>query len=151
MRIITNAEELGQRFGLAAKMIEKANIKTMKGVTYWGEIIAKRLAPEASGDLKRRIKRKPIKRNGKIVSSSLESTVPRHGKYYFPYHFWVNENIRSVRLKPPFGDGRRRTYRSVARTGVPGYFRLTAELLAKKFPAMVQKELIRTLKILEVK
>jgi len=157
-------KEYAERLRKAGNMLKKANIKTIKGATLWGQRYARRLAPHKSGALKRRIQRRPIKRKGNVVSSTLVSTVPKS----FPYHFWVNETpgykyarlarkrarsgawpTKRLRARWPKHYVKRFLYRQTKHTGIPGYFTKTSMALAKKFPQIAVKEMIRTLKILE--
>jgi len=166
LRIETNADIVADKFGKAAKGIARANIKSMKGATLWGLRAARRMAPTKKGALKKGIRRKPIRRKGKIVSSSLVSTVPGS----FPYHFWVDEvpgykyarlakkrlasgswPTRAIRNRWPRIYTKRMLYRQTKHSGVPGYFNKTALLLSKKFPLLTFKNLSKTLKIVEVR
>lgn len=166
MQIVSNIPEVQAKFNKVIKQLPKANIKSVKGATLWGQRWARRMAPVYEGKLKAGIKRRQVQRKGKVVSSSLVSTVPKA----FPYHFWVNEvkgfkrvrlarkrtrtgnwPSRSVRNRWPKIYTKRLLYRQTRHTGVPGYFTKTFNLLAKKFPEITQKELTRTLKIMEAK
>ena len=155
-----NKAELAERLKTAKKNLDKANVRTINGATLAGMRFARRIAPRKTGSLIKNITRRSVVRKGKVVSGSLVSTVNKN----FPYHLWVNEDIKRVRLpirKTRFGKWpksstriraplywtRSFAYRETRHTGVPGYFRLTHEFLRKKFPEIYQNELKKSLKM----
>lgn len=74
------------------------------------------MAPRNSGRMIR-----SIKRNKNTVQ--VGGTNPKN---QFPYVHWVNatpgSGLESVKLVFPFGDGTKKTYAQVARTGTPGFY-----------------------------
>lgn len=147
VRVEPSFSDLKGRLERAKLGIRRANVKSVKGATLAGQRFARSIAPVKTGELKAGIIRKPVVVKKKVVSSALISVVPDRGwsKSGLPggYNWWVNENVKSIRL---FGRGRPRTYRSTRNTGVPGYFRLTAKYVSQIFPKFAIREINRELK-----
>ncbi len=99
-----------------------------------GQALAKRLAPQKSGALKKGIRFRLFQNKMELISS-----VPKS----FPYHLWVNRNIPTIRPRQPYfrsGQGKIAYGQSgvvspignaIRWSGTPGYFDLTIKKLER--------------------
>ena len=128
----SNAADLSRRFEEAERNILRAKVKTLRGALQAGARYARRLAPVKTGDLKSNIRVVPIKATKDMTYGSIVSDVNKS----FPYHLWVNGNIKSIRI-----GNKRRTYASTRHTGIPGYMNWTFKYVKLIVPATAKVEL----------
>ncbi|MBI2136559.1 hypothetical protein HYU06_05800 [Candidatus Woesearchaeota archaeon] len=136
IKITTNAADIAKRFQVAVAKLENAKVKTHRGAAAAGQRFARNIAPRKTGRLKQGITIIRYKNSTALISKAI-------GANNFPYNLWVNENIRTVRLN---GRGRRRTYASTNKTGVPRYFDLTTQFLQTYFPMELKNNVNRALR-----
>ena len=126
IQITSNAKELAERLDMAISKLANVTIKTHRRAAEKGMQFARRISPVKSGFLKSHITYRTFTNHSVIRSYAINR------KTGFPYNLWVNENIRTVRLR-----GRQRTYASTRHTGIPAYFDVTFNYLTTFFPELM--------------
>ena len=144
--IKSNIKTLQKNYQTRIKKIEKAGIKSQKQAAQYMVLQARLMAPKRSGRLWRGIRSQHSRKYSRVISTVAAS---------MPYNMWVNESspYKRIRLIPHFRPkGMKKRimfyYRDVAKTGVPQFFDIAAELTSQKFPKIVldnvRKALIAT-------
>jgi len=112
------------------------NKKALLELAKIGKRIAVNAAPSKSGALRHGIYYKVFKNKAEIISA-----VPKS----FPYHFWVNQNIPTIRARFPYFDAGQGEIaygqsgaiapsgKPINWTGSAGYFNETAKILTAQF------------------
>lgn len=118
------------------KALKKSGDKSSRTIAEYQLTYAKKLAPRKSGKLIYGLQMKKLK-SGKWVAWSY---VP--GK--FKYNFWVNKNIKAIRL---WGRGNARTYASTRNTGTPGYWDLATKKTRRAFGRIAVKNARKSLRV----
>ena|SRR3990167_6337181 len=149
IKIETNADEIAQKFARFRNEFPRNNREAIKDAQMMGVRIARRIAPQKSGDLKEGIRRKPIIVSKGSVSGSIISTVPKS----FPYHFWINEepgyetvSLPTTRNFSKSGPRKPVRHANTRRTGATRYWDLTRDSLQKIYPKLVIKKTNDSLK-----
>jgi len=140
IEIRTNAKDVVHSLSSIRLKLQKSQKKTLEFIAIQGKNIAKSLAPQKSGNLKRGIFHKSFKDRAEIISVVNTS---------FPYHLWVNAdpsfdvlNFTSSSHQPFFKVPQKVRYglgalspsgNPIRWTGVRGYFNETAELLRARY------------------
>jgi hypothetical protein len=145
MIIKTNLAEYRKKKSADIANLRKGKINTHRKAAQLMMLEAKRMAPKRSGALIAGIRARYY-----ANSSRVTSTVPKD----FPYNLWVNETPPFTKIKLiwrylPRGvvPGTPMAYREMpGRTGVPGYFDLAAELVAKRYKSIALESVRGALK-----
>ena|SRR3990167_11229038 len=149
--IRSNIKEVREKLKQAKRALGRAAVKTHRGAAFQGQRFARSIAPVETGRLRNNIRIQRYKNSTALTSSAISQD-----SYRFPYHLWVNRNIRTIIGRwPYFTNGRRIAYggashspsgKPIRWTGVPGYFDVTVEMIKKKFPQDARTNVNRALR-----
>ena len=124
------------------RKLRKSTITTTNNLLRWGAKRAKkRVAGQISKDLYNNIGYIPARKDKPGV---LYSTSKKRGTTSFPYHLWVNRNIKSITGRRPFfsddiqvgyGDKRTKAHWRME----PAYFTKTRMEMQRRFPKLLKR------------